>query len=180
VRTIGLLLLLTVTAWGQTDAMHPANTIAVTHSPPTAGLTQAISTPASFGAPHVCGDAYYPALAVSLGETGTTTLAFKITTSGTVDDITVDNSSGHDDLDDAAVLCAKQFRYRPAMVAGIPVEVPWKVTVKWSLEGFDPAVTTLFFSMRRNARTCPAPAGTRLTLPRDQPSSRSRSQTVVS
>lgn len=115
------------------------NTITVQNKvatpPPTVQKPQGITAPASIGAPHNCPqDRWYPPLAVRLNQEGTTTLAFKITTDGSITDVTVAESSGHDSLDEAAVRCASSsWHYKPAMENGQPVEVPWKASVKWQL-----------------------------------------------
>ncbi len=94
-----------------------------------------ITAPASIGAPHECPqDRWYPPLAIRLNQEGTTTLAFHITTDGSISDVTVAESSGYNSLDEAAVHCASaSWHYKPAMQEGHPVEVPWKAIVKWQL-----------------------------------------------
>lgn len=87
---------------------------------------------ASFGRPHVCMEEY-PAISVRLGEQGTTVLAFRITTAGTVKEPRILVSSGSDRLDAAALACVASWRYRPAVQDGKPIEVEWKAEVKWSL-----------------------------------------------
>jgi protein TonB len=94
-----------------------------------------ITAPASIGRPHSCGQRYYPPIAVRLNQEGTTVLAFKITPDGSVTDLSISESSGHDALDQAAITCAQGWQYKPAMQNGAPVEVPWKASVKWSLTG---------------------------------------------
>jgi TonB family protein len=86
----------------------------------------------SIGTPHTC-SGVYPYLSVQLREQGTTTLAFTITKEGTVRDITVAKSSGYPRLDDAAVACAAEWRYRPAARKGKYVDAPWKAAVQWIL-----------------------------------------------
>jgi len=111
-------------------------------APATTSITQVttqvkpagITAPASVGRSHSCQDKY-PPIAVRLGEEGTTALAFKITADGSVTDVTVSESSGHSDLDEAAVRCAGNWHYQPALQNGKPVEVPWQTHVKWSLKG---------------------------------------------
>ena len=93
-----------------------------------------ISSPASIGRPHVCGQDY-PPISQRLGEQGVTMLAFHITADGSVTNITVANSSGSERLDNAAISCAANWHYKPAIEAGHPVEVPWKAQVVWNLKG---------------------------------------------
>jgi protein TonB len=94
-----------------------------------------VSAPASIGRAHVCGQRYYPALANRLGHQGTTTLGFTISADGGISNISVANSSGYDELDQAAVACAASWTYKPAMQNGQAVSVPWKANVKWNLNG---------------------------------------------
>ena len=75
----------------------------------------------------------YPPMAIRLNESGITRLSFKITAGGGVAGVMVAQSSGHDDLDQAAVSCASRWTYKPALQNGQPVEVPWQTDVKWSL-----------------------------------------------
>lgn len=98
-----------------------------------AGLSTTLSgiqTPESIGKPHICTE-YYPADAVRLGVQGTTTVGFTITLLGTTAGVHV--VAGDQMLDDAAVFCASQWLYKPAVKDGQPIAVPWKAEVKWSL-----------------------------------------------
>jgi periplasmic protein TonB len=92
-----------------------------------------ISSPASIGKKHYCGDDYYPAISKRLGEQGTTTIGFTITADGNVENVHVVNSSGSERLDNAAVECAKPWRYKAAIESGRPVAVPWSAKVQWIL-----------------------------------------------
>jgi protein TonB len=94
----------------------------------------AVSSPASIGRPHACLQ-NYPETAVRMNEEGVTTLAFLIMTDGSVDNVTVAQSSGHGDLDDAAVHCASHWKYKPAIQNGQAVQVTWKANVQWTLKG---------------------------------------------
>lgn len=110
-------------------------TQSVVATPPPVQKPAGITAPASIGRPHTCGQRYYPAIALRLNQEGTTVLAFKITADGSVTDISVAESSGHDSLDQAAITCAQNWQYKPAMQNGANIEVPWKASVKWSLTG---------------------------------------------
>lgn len=114
----------------------PATTAITTQSkvatPAPAPVAQ-ISSPASIGRPHQC-QQDYPAISQRLNEEGVTTLAFHIMTDGSISNITVAKSSGHDRLDQAAVSCAQSWRYKPATQNGQPVEVPWQTNVQWRLQ----------------------------------------------
>jgi protein TonB len=111
-------------------------TQAVVATPPPVQKPAGITAPASIGRPHNCPQGkWYPPMAIRLNQEGTTTLAFKITADGSITDVTVAESSGHDSLDQAAISCAQSWQYKPAMQNGSPVEVPWKASIKWSLAG---------------------------------------------
>jgi periplasmic protein TonB len=95
-----------------------------------------ITSPASIGRPHTCPQMkWYPPQAIRLNHEGTTTLSFTVGTDGSISNITVANSSGHDELDQAAVSCAAGWTYKPAIQNGQPVAVPWKTSVRWNLGG---------------------------------------------
>lgn len=124
----------------------PPDIVVSNEAPPTNTITNvtnkvapppkpAITEPASIGRPHVCGQRYYPALATRLGHQGTTTLSFKIGTDGSVKDPKVAQSSGFEELDNAAITCAQEWHYKPAIQSGQPVEVPWEAKVTWKLNG---------------------------------------------
>lgn len=85
------------------------------------------------GVPHSC-FTYYPPREMAAGIEGVTTLRFTITEKGTVRDVTVDVSSGNQNLDAAAIRCAQSWRYRPATHNDLLVAVPWKATVLWHNE----------------------------------------------
>jgi|GEM_PF-922839 len=90
------------------------------------------SIPKTVGKAHACTD-QYPEDALRAGEQGVTQLAFKILADGTVDAIKVIASSGSDRLDEAAVKCAANWHYRPAVKNGDIVEADWKANVTWNL-----------------------------------------------
>ncbi|HEX3810794.1 MAG TPA: energy transducer TonB [Rhizomicrobium sp.] len=106
-----------------------------TPPPPATPAKPSISAPASIGKPHSCGQNYYPAIGIRLNWSGVTGVGFKIGTDGSVSDAHVTSSSGHQELDDAAIRCASSWRYKPAIQNNQPVEVPWQTNVKWDLKG---------------------------------------------
>jgi TonB family protein len=109
-------------------------------TPPTQIVRQIVERPApaadanptAVGKPHACGNAY-PTLSRQRGEAGTTKLAFKVLSDGTVAEVAVEQSSGFARLDAAAEKCVSTWHYRPAMRGGKIVDLPWEVTVVWSL-----------------------------------------------
>lgn len=114
----------------QTDAAPSTNTITAQSKVASA---PAISSPASIGRPHTCMQ-NYPPISQRLGEEGVTLLAFTVTADGDVANITVAKSSGSDRLDSAAVSCAANWHYKPAIEANHPVSVSWKTNVVWKLK----------------------------------------------
>lgn len=95
--------------------------------------------------PDECGqERHYPPMAIRLGHEGTTILAFRIGVDGLLTDIRVAQSSGHQELDDAAVAGARCWRYKPAMKDGKPIEAPWQASVKWQLRGGNTWLDRLF------------------------------------
>ena len=80
----------------------------------------------------------YPPEAVAAHVEGTTVVQFKITTAGSAKDISIHTSSGFKPLDDAAVACASEWKYKPATDKdGKPVEVPWKAQIVWDLKDYE-------------------------------------------
>jgi TonB family protein len=97
-----------------------------------------VTAPASIGTPHVCAETDYPVSALQTGTEGRTVLGFKITAEGTVADIAVVYSSGHDDLDKAAIACAATWVYRPATQNGTAVAAQWHAAVNWKIGSTPP------------------------------------------
>ena len=62
----------------------------------------------------------YPSSAFSQHVGGTVVLTIQINESGRATDVTVKKSSGNNDLDAAAVQCARSSRYEPYRVNGLP------------------------------------------------------------
>ncbi|HLY04656.1 MAG TPA: energy transducer TonB [Rhizomicrobium sp.] len=109
----------------------PVQTAAV--APPAPPKPQGISAPVSIGASHSCMNEY-PAAAQRLNQEGTTSVRFTVNTDGSVSNVQVVGSSGHDMLDSAAIRCAQNWRYKPAMQNGQPVAAPWTTNVQWKLQ----------------------------------------------
>jgi len=62
---------------------------------------------------------------------GKTKLQFTIATDGSVQDVSLKESSGSTPLDNAATACVATWRYMPAMDDGVPLAVQWTVEVDW-------------------------------------------------
>ena len=65
----------------------------------------------------------YSAEALKTGAEGTATVQVHITDDGAVSYVDLVESSGTKALDDSAVSCAEQWRYKPALMNGKPVAV---------------------------------------------------------
>lgn len=76
----------------------------------------------------------YPLQARRNNWEGVTVLKIVIETDGLVREITVLQSSGYEILDRAAVKTVKRWRYRPALVNGVPVARQAQVRIKFVLE----------------------------------------------
>ena len=100
--------------------------------PPAPPKPRGITAPVSIGVSHSCGNRY-PPTAVRLNQQGTTRIKFTVNIDGSVSDVHVMNSSGHEMLDDAAIRCAVVWRYRPAFENGRPVPAQWTANVQWKL-----------------------------------------------
>jgi len=127
--------LLPTGVWAQTtlQTAAPPNTPAITAVIASPSPQQPIAPPIATGPLHSCGYKNYPLAAIRLNIEGETTLSYRIATDGSLKDITVLQSSGNKDLDDASVSCATEWRYKPATQNGQPVEIPWRAKVNWSL-----------------------------------------------
>ncbi len=77
----------------------------------------------------------FPTGAWSQGAGGTTVLKLLISAEGTVDSTFVLQSSGHPDLDSAAVANARRLLYRPARQGGQPVAIWGRLPVIYPLPG---------------------------------------------
>ncbi len=74
----------------------------------------------------------YPALAAASHYTGVVILEAVIATDGSVRDVKVLRGLGMG-LTEAAVDAVKQWRYKPAMLEGVPVQFALTVTVNFKL-----------------------------------------------
>lgn len=101
--------------------------------PPAPPKPAGITAPVSYSH-HSCAERFYPPIAIRLNQEGTTRLRVTVGTDGSVQTASVENSSGHDSLDQAAIRCAQSvFRYKPAMQNGQPIAASTLVDVVWSL-----------------------------------------------
>lgn len=75
---------------------------------------------------------FYPDAARLRSEQGQIILSYRIATDGGVKNVVVTQSSGHDDLDAAAVACVSHWRYQIASQNGKPVELDRRSGVSFS------------------------------------------------
>jgi TonB family protein len=87
--------------------------------------------------PHSC-EYYYPIEEFNNHITGTTVLAFTVSTDGYLEDIKVATSSGNANLDAAAVTCAARWHYRPATRDAKPFAAQWQAAVVWQIPSTPP------------------------------------------
>jgi TonB family protein len=69
----------------------------------------------------------FPDKPVNLSALGVLIVDFKITVTGTVKDLTIEQSSGNDAYDRAVANCVAHYQYTPATDNGQPVEIPGRV-----------------------------------------------------
>jgi|GEM_PF-1163148 len=81
---------------------------------------------------HVCHN--YPHGALWDNAQGSARVRFLIETDGTVKDIVIVKSTGNSDLDQAALICAAAFRYKPATRDGVPVNWSWEADLNWMID----------------------------------------------
>jgi TonB family protein len=81
---------------------------------------------------HWC--AVYPPIAVRLAQEGNVALSFAITAQGTVTDVKVTSSSGHDALDEVSIRCATTWRFQSAAPSGNPVTATSTAEFVYSLK----------------------------------------------
>ena len=81
-----------------------------------------------------CAKPHYPAESLKNGNQGTVTLSFLIGTDGKVKDSAIAKSSGFRPLDDEARTAIAKCSFKPATVAGQPVEDWMKMQYVWTLK----------------------------------------------
>jgi TonB family protein len=112
--------------------------------------------PMPVGPPHICPSDLLPADGLIVTSGRVTSMFFHVATDGTVRDVVVNGSSGDDRLDQLAVKCVSQWRYRPH-----PYELLWGTTTRIPFNVEDTMPMTEFISRPRLANpqdVCPRPA----------------------
>jgi TonB family protein len=101
-----------------------------------ARATATAAAPAAHPGPSVttCPRPEYPKEAMQAHWTGVSTVAFLIDTDGKVRNAKVLKSSGHDILDDAALITLQGCAFSPTMKNGRPVEAWQPIQFVWTLQ----------------------------------------------
>jgi protein TonB len=108
----------------------------VVDAPPATPSTNAgAMRTAVFADANACAKPDYPTNAARNGETGTVTLALLVGTDGKVAGSKIQRSSGHRDLDKAAVNALSMCKFKPAMNGGVPEQAWAQLSYVWTLEG---------------------------------------------
>lgn len=81
-----------------------------------------------------CAKPQYPAASLALQHTGTVTLGFEVGTDGKIIESVVNGSSGHPELDDAALTAIRLCSFRPGLKSGTPVRTWTQIQYVWTLE----------------------------------------------
>lgn len=76
---------------------------------------------------------YYPESARRKGQEGLALLTVKIDQAGYPREVTLKESSGHEVLDDSAIKTVQKWRFKPARLAGLPVECTVDIPIRFAL-----------------------------------------------
>jgi protein TonB len=76
----------------------------------------------------------YPLLARKRAWQGIVLLEVRVNSGGDVDSLRVKQASGHTILDQAALRAVRDWRFRPASAAGLPIAATVEVPVRFLLE----------------------------------------------
>ncbi len=79
----------------------------------------------------LCVPPAYPPLAARRGWKGTVVLLVEVSADGSVDSVSVETTSGHAVLDDAARRAVKGWRFAPAMLAGVPAQATVRKPIRF-------------------------------------------------
>jgi periplasmic protein TonB len=110
--------------------------VVATPPPPVVKAAGPSSPVLSPGSGNNCASSYYPVIAVRLNQEGTVTVAIHVGADGSVTNVQVAESSGHDSLDEASIKCiTARWHFKPAMENGVPVEGTKQMKVVWKLQG---------------------------------------------
>lgn len=79
----------------------------------------------------------YPTMARRIGEQGEVRLKYTVTTEGRATNVSVVSSSGHPDLDAAAIKDVENWHWNPATRNGVPIAVRMQFVVTYKLQKLD-------------------------------------------
>jgi periplasmic protein TonB len=113
------------------SAIHGSST----PPPPAAPKPTGVSAPALISGGAKCQSSYYPPIAIRLNQEGTTEVTVHVGPSGEVQGVDLSNSSGHDDLDQAAIRCiTNAWHFKPATENGAAVASTKQYKIIWKLQ----------------------------------------------
>src|SRR5271168_1067424 len=123
------------------------------------------NSPAAVVSGGKCDIKYYPESAIKAGIQGTAFVGLTITAEGFPTNLFVKKSSGNKDLDDAALTCVQDWRFKPSVKDNIAVESSKEYAIQWSLGSLQTGHTSPFAGMFSAIYKCaesPAPASEEL------------------
>ncbi len=77
---------------------------------------------------------YYPEEAKRLGQQGLVILNVIVNNKGKAKSVNLELSAGYHLLDESAVQAVKSWRFKPAMISGVPIESEVEVPIRFKLE----------------------------------------------
>ena len=95
------------------------------------GTSFAAETPASFDAKNCKAD--YPKASLMNEEEGAVSMSFLVSADGSVLDSKIDKTSGHKNLDKAAIKSLSACKFKPGTKDGAPAQTWTKVDYVWKL-----------------------------------------------
>jgi protein TonB len=102
--------------------------------PPPPKAAEPVRVPPVVDAAHSCRQPEYPAVSKRMEETGTVVLLFLIDLDGKVTESKVEESSGHDRLDEAARQALGLCKFKPGTVDGKPEKSWARLRYTWKLQ----------------------------------------------
>ena len=122
-------------------------------------LDPSITPPSADGSHNCSPHTWHLEHALSHGKVGAASLCFYVEADGTISNMTIMESSGHEELDRGAMNCVSSWRYKPATKDGQPIKVPWAVIVGfWIGHGPDHEIPDLTEDCQRALASGAAPS----------------------
>ena len=110
----------------------PTNAITAVQSHQAPVVAPQISAPVAIGRKHECMSGY-PPVSRRLSEQGVVTVKYVISETGEVTSASVEKSSGYSRLDEAATICVKDWRFKPATQGGRPIATTNQANIRYTL-----------------------------------------------